>query len=57
MFDLNVFPVINLSRIAIKYFNRIGHGQVVTTSSVAGILPAPYSASYNATKFSLHVSY
>lgn len=48
--------MINLSRIVVKYFNDVGHGQIVATSSVAGIVPAPYSASYNASKHSLHVS-
>jgi len=55
-FDLNVFPVINLSRIAVRYFNQIGHGQIVATSSIAGIIPAPFSATYDATKHALHVS-
>ncbi|XP_025425967.1 dehydrogenase/reductase SDR family member 7-like isoform X2 [Sipha flava] len=54
IFDLNVFPIVNLSRIAVNYFNSIGHGQIVTTSSIAGIISAPNSASYNATKYSLH---
>lgn len=54
-FDLNVFSVINLSRIAVRYFNEVGSGQIVATSSIAGIIPAPFSATYNATKHALHV--
>ncbi|XP_050525504.1 dehydrogenase/reductase SDR family member 7 isoform X3 [Daktulosphaira vitifoliae] len=53
-FDLNVFAAINLSRIAVRYFNQIGSGQLVATSSVAGIVPPPFSATYNATKHALH---
>lgn len=53
-FALNVFSVISLSRIAVRYFNQVGHGQIVATSSVAGIIPAPFSATYNATKHALH---
>lgn len=56
LFNLNVFPVINLSRIAVRYFNQVGHGQLVATSSIAGIIPAPFSATYDATKHALHVS-
>jgi len=56
LFDLNVFPVINLSRIAVRYFNQVGRGQLVATSSIAGIIPAPFSATYDATKHALHVS-
>lgn len=55
-FALNVFSIISLSRIAVRYFNQVGHGQIVATSSVAGIIPAPFSATYNATKHALHVS-
>ncbi|NP_001155449.1 dehydrogenase-like isoform X1 [Acyrthosiphon pisum] len=54
LFDLNVFPVINLSRIAVRYFNQVGSGQLVATSSIAGIIPAPFSATYDATKHALH---
>ncbi|XP_050442539.1 dehydrogenase/reductase SDR family member 7 isoform X2 [Adelges cooleyi] len=53
-FDLNVFSVINLSRIAVRYFNQVGHGQIVVTSSTAGICSPPFSATYNATKHALH---
>ncbi|VVC24408.1 NAD(P)-binding domain,Short-chain dehydrogenase/reductase, conserved site,Short-chain [Cinara cedri] len=53
-FELNVFSTVNLSRIAVKYFNQVGRGQIVITSSIAGIIPAPFSASYNATKHALH---
>jgi len=53
-FELNVFSVINLSRIAVRYFNQVGKGQIVATSSAAGIIPVPFSATYNATKHALH---
>ncbi|KRT81443.1 dehydrogenase, partial [Oryctes borbonicus] len=57
MFDLNVFSVINLTRIAIKYFNGKGSGHVAGTSSIAGVLGVPYSATYSGTKFALHGYY
>lgn len=55
MFDLNVFGVISLTRICVKYFLQRGYGHVAATTSAAGIIPAPFSASYTATKHALHV--
>lgn len=56
MFDLNVFGVVNLSRVALEYFNKVGRGHLVVVSSIAGVVPVPYSGTYTATKFSIHVS-
>ncbi|KAK9498780.1 hypothetical protein O3M35_003341 [Rhynocoris fuscipes] len=55
IFDLNTFPAISLSRLAVKYFeeSRI-KGQIVATSSVAGLFAVPYSCSYNASKSALN---
>lgn len=55
MFDLNVFATLNLSRIAVRYFNTKGTGQIAVTSSVAGLIPAPFSATYIGSKFAIHV--
>lgn len=55
LFDLNVFSTLNLSRIALKHFNAKGTGQIAVTSSVAGFLPAPYSATYTGSKYAIHV--
>lgn len=57
MFDLNVFGVVNLSRVALEYFNKVGQGHIAVVSSLAGVIPAPYSGTYTATKFSIHVSH
>ncbi|XP_018059843.1 PREDICTED: dehydrogenase/reductase SDR family member 7 isoform X1 [Atta colombica] len=54
MFNLNVFSILSLSRIAIKHFLKVGEGQIVNSSSLAGIVPAPMSATYCATKHALH---
>lgn len=56
MFELNVFSVLNLTRIALEHFNKRGQGHIVVTSSVAGFLKAPNSSTYSATKYALHVS-
>ncbi|XP_004530369.1 dehydrogenase/reductase SDR family member 7 [Ceratitis capitata] len=56
LFELDVFSVVNLSRIAVRYFlhQSGGHGHVVVTSSVAGFCPAPFSATYCAAKFAIN---
>ena len=57
LFDSNVFGLLNLSRIVLPHFLAKKKGQVAVTSSVCGKVGAPCSASYNATKHALHVSY
>lgn len=56
VFDLNVFGVISLSRLAIQYFNKNKTGQIAVTSSLAGIVGAPYSCSYTGSKHAIHVN-
>jgi dehydrogenase/reductase SDR family protein 7 len=56
IFDLNVFSVVHLSRIVIKYFKTRDGGHIVVTSSVAGLFGAPFSASYTASKHAIHVT-
>jgi dehydrogenase/reductase SDR family protein 7 len=57
LFELDVFSVVHLSRLAVTYFeqNKIT-GQIAVTSSTAGIIGAPNSASYTGAKHALHVS-
>ncbi|XP_031347642.1 dehydrogenase/reductase SDR family member 7 isoform X2 [Photinus pyralis] len=54
LFELNVFSVVNLTRIAVNYFNSRGHGHVAVTSSLAGVVPIPYSGSYSGAKYAIH---
>lgn len=54
MFNLNVFSHLSLCRLVSKYFLTQGHGHVVVTSSTAGVMPVPFSATYCATKHALH---
>ncbi|KAH0950643.1 hypothetical protein HN011_000408 [Eciton burchellii] len=53
IFELNVFSILSLSRLVVKYFLQIGEGHIVVTSSVAGIAPVPMSPSYCGTKYAL----
>ncbi|CAL8073687.1 unnamed protein product [Orchesella dallaii] len=54
LFDLNVFSLLALNRVVLKYFCRVGKGQLAVVSSVAGKIGLPFSASYVGSKFALH---
>ncbi|CAL8095442.1 unnamed protein product [Orchesella dallaii] len=54
LFDLNVFSLLNLNRIVLRYFLDNNKGQLAVTSSVAGKIGAPFSGSYTGSKFALH---
>ncbi len=54
MFNLNVFGVISMTRAALpRLLAQQGGAMLVTTSSVAGKLGSPISATYSATKHAL----
>lgn len=54
LFDLNVFGVLSFSRIAVKYFQSRNGGHIAVTSSLAGIIGAPFSGSYTGSKHAIH---
>ncbi|KAM0728083.1 Dehydrogenase/reductase SDR family member 7 [Formica fusca] len=54
MFELNVFSIVSLSRLAVKHFLQTGEGQIVINSSVAGFLPVARSGTYCGAKHALH---
>ncbi|XP_024942204.1 dehydrogenase/reductase SDR family member 7 isoform X2 [Cephus cinctus] len=54
MFDLNVFSIISLSRIVLRYFISRGHGHLAVTSSLDVLTSSPFSATYTASKSALH---
>jgi len=57
LFELDVFSVIHLSRLAVTYFEQNSiKGQLAVTSSTAGLIGAPNSASYTGAKHALHVN-
>lgn len=47
---LNVLALVRLTHAALEGFRERGHGSVVNVSSLAGFQPAPYNATYAATK-------
>lgn len=54
MFELNVFSVVNLSRVAMHHFATQGEGHLAVTSSVAGVFGAPMSGTYTGSKHAIH---
>lgn len=56
LFELNVFSLISLSRVVVKKFLAQGFGHIAATSSLAGVFPVPFSASYVGSKHAIHVS-
>lgn len=57
LFELNVFAVVNLTRVAMEHFNAMGQGHVAVVSSLAGIIGAPHSGTYTGSKHAIHVSF
>ncbi|XP_030241790.1 dehydrogenase/reductase SDR family member 7 [Drosophila navojoa] len=56
LFELDVFSVVHLSRLVVRYFleQNGGRGHIVATSSIAGFSPVPFSATYCAAKHALN---
>ena len=52
--DTNLSAVISLSSLAVKYLKK-SKGKLVNISSVGGIMPLPYQASYSATKAGVEI--
>lgn len=50
LFDINVFGILRTTTEVLPVMRKQGHGRIINISSVAGFLPGPYTALYNATK-------
>lgn len=50
LFDVNVFGVVRMTNAVLPVMRRQGNGRIINMSSVLGLVPAPYSAIYSATK-------
>ncbi|GEP20373.1 SDR family oxidoreductase [Pediococcus argentinicus] len=53
MIDINLMGVLNGIAAVMPYFTNQRHGQIITTSSVAGIKSFPGAGVYGATKFAI----
>ena len=50
VFDINVFGLIRMTKAVLPSMRAQGSGRIINISSVLGLVPAPYMASYAATK-------
>jgi short-subunit dehydrogenase len=50
LFDINVFGILRMTNEVLPIMRKQGKGRIINISSVAGFLPGPYTALYNATK-------
>lgn len=55
LFELDVFSIVNLTRIYVRHCK--GRGHVAVTSSSVGLISVPNSASYTAAKHAIHVRF
>ena len=53
LFDVNVYGVMRATNAVLPIMRKQGGGRIINTSSVLGIIPAPYSAHYAATKHAI----
>ncbi len=53
LFDVNLFGVIRMSNAVLPAMRQGGGGRIINVSSVLGLMPAPFSAHYSATKHAL----
>ncbi|TAU55625.1 oxidoreductase [Rhizobium leguminosarum] len=50
LFDINVYGILRTTKEVLPIMRKQGKGRIINISSVAGFLPGPYTALYNATK-------
>lgn len=53
LFDVNLFGVMRVTNAVLPSMRQRGQGRIINISSVLGLVPAPYSAHYSATKHAL----
>jgi short-subunit dehydrogenase len=53
LFDVNLFGVMRVTNAVLPSMRQRGEGRIINISSVLGLIPAPYSAHYAATKHAL----
>jgi NAD(P)-dependent dehydrogenase (short-subunit alcohol dehydrogenase family) len=53
VFDINFFGLVRMTKAVLPYMRTAGHGRIINISSVLGLVPAPYMASYAATKHAI----
>lgn len=54
-FETNFFGTVKTIQACLPIFRKQGHGKIITTSSVAAIVPLPFQAFYSASKSALSI--
>lgn len=53
LFDVNLFGIIRMTNAALPSMRRQGKGRIINIGSILGLIPAPYSAHYAASKHAI----
>jgi NAD(P)-dependent dehydrogenase (short-subunit alcohol dehydrogenase family) len=53
LFDVNLYGAMRMTNAVLPAMRKQGNGRIVNIGSVLGLIPAPYSAHYSATKHAL----
>jgi short-subunit dehydrogenase len=53
IFDTNFFGTVRMVRAVVPYMRKQGEGRIINIGSVLGFIPAPYMATYAATKHAI----
>ena len=53
VFDINFFGLIRMTKAVLPHMRARGSGRIINISSVLGLVPGPYMASYVATKHAI----
>ena len=53
VFDINFFGLVRMTKAVLPHMRDAGTGRIINISSVLGLVPAPYMASYAATKHAI----
>jgi NAD(P)-dependent dehydrogenase (short-subunit alcohol dehydrogenase family) len=53
VFDVNVFGLLRMTNAVLPSMRQRREGRIINISSVLGLIPAPYSAHYSATKHAI----
>lgn len=50
LFETNFFGIVRMTRAVVPYMRKQGAGRIINIGSILGLIPAPYMATYAATK-------
>jgi len=50
LFETNFFGIVRMMRAVVPYMRKQGEGRIINIGSILGLIPAPYMATYAATK-------